>query len=131
MPSARPPGTDPPVKRPSGQHPARRNPSQPVQPVRKTTSPPGGRQVQPPMPSSLKAPSQSSVVVARPAVVIGAPPVSVGTPSVAAEPPRRPSNPARESQQATSDNIFGQDLISEKSLDEVIMAYLSEDTSEE
>ena len=32
---------------------------------------------------------------------------------------------------AQSDSIFGKDLISEKSLDEVIMAYLSEDANEE
>jgi len=30
----------------------------------------------------------------------------------------------------TGDNIFGGDLISEKSLDEVILAYLSEDLNE-
>ena len=30
----------------------------------------------------------------------------------------------------TSDNIFGGDLISEKSLDEVILAYLSEDLND-
>jgi hypothetical protein len=47
---------------------------------------------------------------------------------------RRPTNPGRETVPPTAppaDSIFGQDLISEKSLDEVIMAYLSEDNQEE
>ena len=32
---------------------------------------------------------------------------------------------------ARSGSVFGKDMISEKSLDEVIMAYLSEDSSED
>ena len=43
----------------------------------------------------------------------------------APEPPQAASN-----KPSTSDNIFGGDLISEKSLDEVILAYLSEDLNE-
>ena len=39
----------------------------------------------------------------------------------------RATSPARE---APGDSIFGEDLISEKSLDEVILAYLSEDADE-
>ncbi len=63
---------------------------------------------------------RSSVVVSRPAVIIGAPPKVIG-----GERPRRPSTRKARS------NLFGKDLISEKSLDEVIMAYLSEDGNEE
>ena len=38
--------------------------------------------------------------------------------------------PASEPKTTTNDNIFGGDSISEKSLDEVILAYLSEDLNE-
>jgi hypothetical protein len=58
-----------------------------------------------------------SIVVARPAVVIGAPGSQDRKPSREATPP--------------PESIFGQDLISEKSLDEVIMAYLSEDANDD
>jgi hypothetical protein len=62
-----------------------------------------------------------SIVVARPAVVIGAP---GGPPTGQERKPARETTPPPES-------IFGQDLISEKSLDEVIMAYLSEDANDD
>jgi hypothetical protein len=63
------------------------------------------------------------VVVSRPSVIVGAPPKPVGSPRrEGARAPRR----ARE-----EPRLFGKDLISEKSLDEVILAYLSEDASEE
>jgi hypothetical protein len=65
-------------------------------------------------------------------VVIGAPPTVIGAggPGEASggrrvhgrEPTPPPNQP---------ESIFGQDLISEKSLDEVIMAYLSEDSNED
>jgi len=60
----------------------------------------------------------SSVVMARPAVIVGAPAKS------AAPPPR--VRKAREEE----GRGFGQGLISEKSLDEVILAYLSEDAED-
>ncbi len=63
---------------------------------------------------------RSPVVVSRPAVIIGAPPKMVGKGG------RRPA-----ARKARGGSVFGKDLISEKSLDEVIMAYLSEDSSEE
>jgi hypothetical protein len=55
-------------------------------------------------------------VVSRPAVIVG----GKGAPTAPPTKVRR----ARES-------TFGSDLISERSLDEVILAYLSEDTSDE
>jgi hypothetical protein len=68
-----------------------------------------------------------AVVVSRPAVIIGGPPKVVGA--------RDAADPARGSRRAREEparpNLFGKDLISEKSLDEVILAYLSEDSSEE
>lgn len=84
-------------------------------PVPRTTqtqgTPPGATQ------QRVAVVPSSQVVVARPAVIVGAPPVQVG-----ARKPRESSRPPEG---------FGKDLISERSLDEVIMAYLSEDAGEE
>lgn len=66
--------------------------------------------------SSRPAGQSSGVVMTRPAVIVGAPPKG------AAQPPPRVRK-AREDE----GRGFGQGLISEKSLDEVILAYLSED----
>jgi hypothetical protein len=63
--------------------------------------------------------SSGNVITTRPAVIVGAPPKPVGTP------PSRVRK-AREDE----GRGFGQGLISEKSLDEVILAYLSEDADE-
>lgn len=63
---------------------------------------------------------RSSVVVSRPAVIIGAPPNVIG---------EKGKHRAPTARKARDGNLFGKDLISEKSLDEVIMAYLSEDSS--
>ncbi len=85
--------------------------------------------------------------MARPAVIVGgdphgtAPRATVGTrqrsytpapPSSHHAPPpqQQPPPHAQPSQTGASDNIFGGDLISEKSLDEVILAYLSEDLND-
>ena len=119
----------------------------PTQPVERAAAEPGvadrerRRPTRPP-PRRTKPPP-SGVVVSRPAVIIGAPPQVVGggarggRPSqgqAAATPPPTPRGDrppavtrrrvAREEQSPKS--LFGQDLISEKSLDEVILAYLSE-----
>jgi hypothetical protein len=68
--------------------------------------------------SGRAASSGSGVVMTRPAVIVGAPAKSVGTvPRI---------RKAREDE----GRGFGQGLISEKSLDEVILAYLSEDADE-
>jgi hypothetical protein len=76
-------------------------------------------------------PTAEGVVVARPAVIVGEPPANqarVGQRQARHTPPP-PVEPAS-SKTPTSDNIFGGDLISEKSLDEVILAYLSEDLND-
>jgi hypothetical protein len=61
----------------------------------------------------------NSVITTRPAVIVGAPPKQV-------------SGPVPRVRKAREDEGrgFGQGLISEKSLDEVILAYLSEDADE-
>lgn len=64
--------------------------------------------------------SAGSVITTRPAVIVGAPPKQPGAP----QPPR--VRKAREDE----GRGFGQGLISEKSLDEVILAYLSEDADD-
>jgi hypothetical protein len=76
--------------------------------------------ISPPSAGSVRAPSSSGsggVVMTRPAVIVGAP-------AKPASPPR--VRKAREEE----GRGFGQGLISEKSLDEVILAYLSEDADE-
>jgi hypothetical protein len=70
--------------------------------------------------NNVRAPSSSGsggVVMTRPAVIVGAPAKSASPPRV---------RKAREEE----GRGFGQGLISEKSLDEVILAYLSEDADE-
>ena len=69
------------------------------------------------MPPSARAnsPSSSGVVMTRPAVIVGAP----------AKPTQQRVRKASEEGRG-----FGQGLISEKSLDEVILAYLSEDAED-
>jgi hypothetical protein len=86
--------------------------------------------------AAVNKPSAEGVVVARPAVIIG------GEASRGNAQPRRPASqqvasvpapappPPPQPKPSTNDNIFGADLISEKSLDEVILAYLSEDLNE-
>ena len=73
--------------------------------------------------------SAPSVVVSRPAVIIGAPSKVVGARASAAPARPRPRRFARE--ETAGQGLFGKDTISEKSLDEVILAYLSEDSAEE
>jgi hypothetical protein len=68
-------------------------------------------------PAPATPPAGSGVVMTRPAVIVGAPP----------KPPQQPRvRKAREDE----GRGFGQGLISEKSLDEVILAYLSEDAED-
>ncbi|HZS37757.1 MAG TPA: hypothetical protein VFF06_13060 [Polyangia bacterium] len=86
-------------------------------------------------------PTAEGVVVARPAVIIGGDsagrredtqPRAPGQPSQSKRwhQPSSPPTPEPAKPPPTSENIFGADLISEKSLDEVILAYLSEDLNE-
>lgn len=78
---------------------------------------------QPPAASGpVRRTQPSGVVVSRPAVIVGAPPAQV----VGGQAPAR-----RRNSRDTGDGLFGQDLISERSLDEVILAYLSEDGQED
>lgn len=78
----------------------------------------------PPEPAPRRRRGSGGVVVSRPAVIVGAPPQAVGG-------SRQPRPPRRAREDRSGDTLFGQDLISEKSLDEVILAYLSEDVSED
>ncbi|MBZ0116036.1 MAG: hypothetical protein K8H88_03500, partial [Sandaracinaceae bacterium] len=77
-----------------------------------TTTPPSGR---------ARAPSGGGVVVSRPPVIVGGPSKAVGT----------PAGQGKVRRAKDTDGGIGGDLISERSLDEVILAYLSEDTSDE
>lgn len=87
-----------------------RPPTPPSNPVpRPSTAPSSG--------PSRGRPASGGVVVSRPAVIVG----GKGAPTAPPAKPRR----AREAEG------FGGDLISERSLDEVILAYLSEDTNDE
>jgi hypothetical protein len=67
--------------------------------------------------SSSQSVPNSGVVMTRPAVIVGA--------------PAKPAQPARVRKAREDEGRgFGQGLISEKSLDEVILAYLSEDADD-
>jgi len=70
-----------------------------------------------PVPSRTDSRTGGGVVMTRPAVIVGAP----------AKPPQ--SGRVRKAREDEGRG-FGQGLISEKSLDEVILAYLSEDADE-
>jgi hypothetical protein len=110
----RAPATPPPIP-PSAQAP------------RSATLPGGSRGAPPRMttPMASRSPSPntpapgSGVVMTRPAVIVGAPP----------KPPGSPPQRVRKAREEEARG-FGQGLISEKSLDEVILAYLSEDAED-
>jgi hypothetical protein len=118
--SASAPGTRPPVPTPSAASPVAGGGV--PQAIGKDASSggdprnPRNPHVTAPISSRTGAPS-SGVVMSRPAVIVGA--------------PAKPSNPPTQQRvrKAREDEGrgFGQGLISEKSLDEVILAYLSED----
>jgi hypothetical protein len=121
-----PPKTNPPGTRPPSQPAAtaRAQPGSRPPPLRQTPAAgsPVSRPPTQPRPNvtsqmASRGP-QSSVVMTRPAVVVGAPP--------------KPTTPPARVRKAREDEgrSFGQGLISEKSLDEVILAYLSEDAEE-
>jgi hypothetical protein len=94
-------------------------PTEPPQPRTRPPTPPrsiivGGA---PRPPASSPTPSGGGVVMTRPAVIVGA--------------PAKPSSPPRVRKAREDEGRgFGQGLISEKSLDEVILAYLSEDSDD-
>jgi len=108
---------------PAAQRPASQAPWQPPAPSQSTQA-------------QRSAQSSSGVVVAMPMVMVGTeqPPA----PRAPAPPPQRSAPPpssvfavAPVEVKNVPDSIFGSELISEKSLDEVILAYLSEDLSED
>jgi hypothetical protein len=68
------------------------------------------------------------VLVSRPPIVVESNP-GIPAPPRAARPAR--IAPARTVREEPQSSMFDQSLISEKSLDEVILAYLSEDSSED
>jgi hypothetical protein len=102
----------------------------------------------------IAAPSADGVVIARPPSVVVSGSVQSGTPArpvppvhptphpahptaprgtgtqnpVAAAGGKQPTRPPAAARETPADSIFGEDLISEKSLDEVILAYLAEDS---
>lgn len=91
-----------------------------------TPSQPGGR-VHVTAPITNRSPNPatpaagSGVVMTRPAVIVGAPPKP---------PANQPTSQRIRKAREDEGRGFGQGLISEKSLDEVILAYLSEDAEE-
>lgn len=107
------PGNRPPPTPPSNRPPM----PGPQQPGRvHVTAPIANRPNTPAVPQA-----GSGVVMTRPAVIVGAPP----------KPPvNQPSNQRVRKAREEEGRGFGQGLISEKSLDEVILAYLSEDAEE-
>ncbi len=110
-PPPREPKSSPPIPQALRQDPssgaARPRTPTPARATGPTTSRPGSASTQP----------NSGVVMTRPAVIVGA--------------PAKPAQPSR-ARKAREDEGrgFGQGLISEKSLDEVILAYLSEDADD-
>jgi hypothetical protein len=86
------------------------------------------------MPPRTRPPSGGGVVMSKPAVIVGAPSKVVGGAAPPGTPPLSPrttTGRVRKAREDTESGMFGQDLISEKSLDEVILAYLSEDLTED
>lgn len=99
---------------------ARQTPTSPVPPRVLTparTDSPAPSASRPPIQPARRPVSGGGVVVSRPAVIVG----GRGAPTA-------PPTKVRRARDAES---FGGDLISERSLDEVILAYLSEDNNEE
>jgi hypothetical protein len=70
--------------------------------------------------SRTGSPGSAGVITTRPAVIVGAP----------AKPPATPAAARVRKAREEEGRGFGQGLISEKSLDEVILAYLSEDSED-
>jgi hypothetical protein len=96
-------------------------PRSPQTPERQSAERPTGKAANP-QPGTRR----SSVVVSRPAVIIGAPAQAVGR-----DTGRRTNRRTPPTRRSRNKDLFGNDTISEKSLDEVIMAYLSEDNSDD
>jgi len=82
----------------------------------------------PSIPTPIGPAPRSGVVVSRPAVIVGAAP-RVIAPRDASVGPAVPRT-VRRAREDSRQSLFGKDLVSERSLDEVILAYLSEDSQE-
>ncbi len=113
----------------SGAQPAAPAPRAPSQPA--PAAPPAQPQ---------RTPANSGVVVAMPMVIVNNQQSGAPAPTPQAAPPtaQAPASPTAtgsvfrpEESKNVPESIFGSDLISEKSLDEVILAYLSEDMTED
>ena len=138
IPARRPGSQSGSIARPPSSRPVPVPPRSPVQsPLGKrarSPSPPPPRAPTPPPRATSPQRNQPGVVVSRPAVIIGAPPKTIGenepSSSRTASETRR-ANPRLAREERSRSSLFGKELISEKSLDEVILAYLSEDGAEE
>lgn len=130
--TGQPPSTPPPSQPPKRPAPPSQPPrqAQPPRPPPVPSVPPRPAPNPPPSPPPTAARPRAGVIVSRPAVIVGGPPRVVGGP---AKPPSLPptATARRAREEPSRPNLFGKDLISEKSLDEVILAYLSDDSSEE
>ena len=116
---------------------AARTPGPSPLPMGRTTTPgvapvrPAGKQ-RPPSSPSIPTPTgqapRAGVVVSRPAVIVGGAPRVISPRDAGAGPvvPRT----VRRAREDSRQSLFGKDLISERSLDEVILAYLSEDSQD-
>jgi len=105
----------------------------PVTPVPKPAAPPSKPAVAPPPPSApIRQPSAPAAPPSRPS----APPPQA---KAAPPPPKPPPSPPKEAKlielkegvELKDEDIFGSDLISDKSLDEVILGYLAQNLEEE
>ncbi len=114
---ARRANTQPPARRRPTTRPPQRGTAQPRPPERSMGVRASGKAA-----NTQPGARRSSVVVSRPAVIIGAPARAVGSDSA-----RRTRRRTGAPRKTPNTDLFGNDTISEKSLDEVIMAYLSED----
>ncbi len=114
MPTSARAGTPPRPATPSPSTPYRNEGSRPPERARTPTP----ARVSASSPTAGRSPSSQSggVVMTRPAVIVGA--------------PAKPVAPKVRKAREEEGRGFGQGLISEKSLDEVILAYLSEDAEE-
>jgi hypothetical protein len=108
---------------------------EPAPPARAATAVPPT----PPSDTQRRAPIPSGDVIAsRPSVIVGGPPKVVGGGGTAkprpgarvGEPAATSGSKGKKPREGARPGLFGKDLISEKSLDEVILAYLSEDGEE-
>jgi len=86
----------------------------------------------PPRAAASGAPGAPAARAPAPPAARPAAPVAARPPAAAPRPPPRPAPAVRPTAAVRDDasTVFGEDLISEKSLDEVILSYLAEDMGE-